>query len=104
MARYTLPWRRFAARGPVRRTAAGPALRARAETDAPVLRRKADLTAQVRQRLNRLYGWKGGERASPKDTTPAPETVAAAGGGRVMMGQSNPRLLTMARPPSRSRP
>ena len=99
MARYTLPWRRFAARGPVRRTAAGPALRTRAETDAPVLRRKADLTAQVRQRLNRLYGWKGGERASPKDTTPAPETVAAAGGGRVMMGQSNPRLLTMARPP-----
>ena len=99
MARYTLPWRRFAARGPIRRTAAGPALRTRAETDAPVLRRKADLTAQVRQRLNRLYGWKGGERASPKDTTPAPETVAAAGGGRVMMGQSNPRLLTMARPP-----
>ena len=47
MARYTLPWRRFAARGPIRRTAAGPALRTRAETDAPVLRRKADLTAQV---------------------------------------------------------
>ena len=99
MARYILPWRRFAARGPVRRAAGGPALRAGAETDAPVPRRKADLTAQVRQRLNRLYGWKGGERPSPKDTTPAPEAVAAGSGGRVMMGQSHPRLLTMARPP-----
>ena len=66
MARYTLPWRRFAARGPVRRTAAGPALRTRAETDAPVLRRKADLTAQVRQRLN-LFGTQKGivQNASP---------------------------------------
>lgn len=99
MAYYTVPWRRLVSRGPLRRTAVG----ARARLDARAATRPQvaapDLGVQVRQRLNRLYGWKGGERASPKDTAPAPEAVAVQSGGRVMMGQSDPRLLTMARPP-----
>jgi len=100
MAYYTVPWRRLFARGPWRRKTVGTRARLDAVQTKP-LAAAPSLDTQVRQRLNRLYGWKGGERASPKDTTPAPDVVAVTSqsGGRVMMGQSNPRLLTMARPP-----
>ena len=101
MAYYTVPWRRLFARGQWRRRIAGTRARLDARVQAKPYVATPDLGAQVRERLNRLYGWKGGERASPKDTTPAVEAVAVAApsGGRVMMGQSNPSLLTMARPP-----
>ncbi|MEL1264123.1 DUF1800 domain-containing protein [Pseudoxanthomonas putridarboris] len=106
MARHTVLWRRVKPRGPVRRTS-GPLVQ-RSDgigtadgTPTKPTAAAPDLPAQVRARLNRLYGWKGGERPSPKDTTPAPapEETAVAAAGRVMMGQSNPRLLTLAKPP-----
>ncbi len=101
MARRLVSLRRTLFRGRFDRftrrdSLAGPATHPAPATSAAA---QPSLQQQVRQRHQRLYGLKGGERAAPKITEAVAETQAASPGGKTSANMSLPRLVTLPRPP-----
>lgn len=101
MARRLVSLRRTMFRGRFDRLARKGTLAGPATKPAPVTPAAAQpsLQQQVRERHRRLYGPKSGGRAIPKAVEAASETQATSAEGKISAGMSQPRLVTLPRPP-----